>query len=42
MDKFEFIKSVSDILNYFEYILKKHEENIDNPSIKIYVNKIDK
>ena len=42
MDKFEFIKSVSDILNYFEYILKKHVENIDNPSIKIYVNKIDK
>ena len=25
----------------FEYILKKHSENVDNPSIKIYVNKIE-
>ena len=25
---------------YFEYILKKHSENVDNPSIRIYVNKI--
>ena len=24
---------------YFEYILKNHGENFDNPSIKIYVNK---
>ena len=31
--------SVSDIQDYFEYILKKHGENIDNPSVKIYVNK---
>ena len=33
--------SVSDIQDYFEYILKKHGENVDNPSIKIYVNKIE-
>ena len=25
--------------DYFEYILKKHSENVNNPSIKIYVNK---
>ena len=31
--------SVSDIQDYFEYILKKHGENIDNPSVKIQVNK---
>ena len=33
---------VSDIQDYFEFILKRHNENIDNPSIKIYVNKIEK
>ena len=36
--------SVSDIQNYFEYILKKHGEKInkDNKlSIKIYINKIE-
>ena len=41
-DKFELLDgsySVSDIQDYFEYILKKHGENIDNPSIKILVNK---
>ena len=32
--------SVSDIQDYFEYILKKHGENTDNPSIRIHVNKI--
>ena len=32
--------SVSDIQDYFEYILKKHGEDIDKPSIQIYVNKI--
>ena len=32
---------ISDIQEYFEYILKKHNENADNPSIKIYVNKIE-
>ena len=31
--------SVSDIQDYFEYILKKHGENIDDPSIRIYINK---
>ena len=33
--------SVSDIKNYLEYIFKKHEEKADNPSIRIYVNKIE-
>ena len=32
--------SVSNIQDYFEYILKKHGENIDKPSVQIYVNKI--
>ena len=32
---------MSDIQDYFEYILKKNNENVDNPSIKIYVNKIE-
>ena len=33
--------SISDIQDYFEYILKKHSESVDNPSTKIYVNKIE-
>ena len=33
--------SVSDIQDYFEYILKKHGENTDKPSVQIYVNKIE-
>ena len=33
--------SPQDIQDYFEYILKKHGENTDNPSVKIYVNKIE-
>ena len=33
--------SVSDIQDYFEYILKKHSESVDNPSIRIYVNQIE-
>ena len=33
--------SVSDIQNYFEYIFKKHGEDIDKPSVQIYVNKIE-
>ena len=33
--------STSNIQDYFEYILKKHSEIVDNPSIKIYVNKIE-
>ena len=43
-DKFELPDrsySISDILNYFEYILKNHNESIDNSSIRIYVNKIE-
>ena len=32
---------VSDIQDYFEYILKKHNENTDNLSIKMHVNKIE-
>ena len=42
-DKFELpdgSNSVSNIQDYFEYILKKHGENIDKPSVQIYVNKI--
>ena len=30
-----------DIQNYFKYILKKHGENIANPSIRIYIKKIE-
>ena len=33
--------SVSNIKDCFEYILKKYGENIDKPSVKIYVNKIE-
>ena len=33
--------SVSHIQVYFEYILKKHGENVDNRSILIYANKIE-
>ena len=33
--------SVQDIQDHFEYILKKHRESVDNPSIRIYVNKIE-
>ena len=32
--------SVSDIQEYFEYIIKKHETIVDNPPVKIYVDKI--
>ena len=32
---------MSDIQDYFEYIIKKHEAVTDNPSIMIYVNKIE-
>ena len=27
--------SISDIQDHFEYILKKHSQNVDNPSIRI-------
>ena len=43
-DKFELPDgsySVSDIQDYFEYILKKHGESVDKPSVQIYVNKIE-
>ena len=33
--------SITDIQNYFKYILKKHGENVDNPLIIIYINKIE-
>ena len=33
--------SVSDIQDYFEYILRKHGENTNTPSIQISVNKIE-
>ena len=33
--------SVLDIQDYFEYILKKHGEGIDKPSVQIYVNQIE-
>ena len=43
-DKFELPEgsySVSDIQDYYEYILEKHEEDIDEPSVQTYVNKIE-
>ena len=33
---------MSDIQDYFEYILKKHGKNVDKPPIQIYVNKMGK
>ena len=33
--------SVADMQDYFQYILKKHSENVDNPSIRRYINKIE-
>ena len=32
---------MSAIQGYFEAVLKKHGESVDNPSIEIYVNKIE-
>ena len=32
--------SVSDIQDYFKYIIKKHETIADNPPLQMYVNKI--
>ena len=43
-DRFEWLDgaySVSNIQDYFEYILKSHGESINKPSIKIYVNEIE-
>ena len=34
--------SVSDIQDYFEYIMTKHDEDTDKPLVIIYVNKIEK
>ena len=31
--------SMSDIQDYFEYILKKQSENVDNPPIEIFVSR---
>ena len=33
--------SISDIQDYFEYIFKKHQQKAANPSIRIYINKIE-
>ena len=33
--------SVSYIPDYFECILKKHSESVDNPSISVYINRIE-
>ena len=33
--------SVSDIQDYLEYILEKYGEDVDEPSVQIYVNKIE-
>ena len=33
--------SISDTQDYFKYILKKHSKNVDDPSVRIYVNKIE-
>ena len=30
---------ISNIQDYFEYILKNYNENVDNPALNIYVNK---
>ena len=43
-DKFELPNgsySISDIQDYFEYILKKHGESVDKPSVHIYLNQIE-
>ena len=32
---------ISDIQDYFEYILKKHSESLDKPPSRIYVNRIE-
>ena len=33
--------SVSDIQDYFEYIIKKHKISTDNPPVRIFINKTD-
>ena len=42
-DEFElpdWSNSISDIQDNFEYIKKKYGENIDKPSVQLYVNKL--
>ena len=34
--------SVSDIQDYFKYIIKKHEIVTDNPPLTLHINKIEK
>ena len=45
-DNFDYLSdgsySVSDIQDYLEYIIKKHETIADNPPVQIYVNEIKK
>ena len=41
-DEFELLDgsySISDIQDYFEYILKRHSESVDDPPIEIFANK---
>ena len=33
--------SISDIQDYFEYISKKHSESVGNPSVRMYINRIE-
>ena len=43
-DKFELPHgsySISDIQDFFEYILKQHRKDIDKASVQIYANKIE-
>ena len=40
-DEFELPDGSYSISDIQEYILKKHSENVDSPSVKIYVNKIE-
>ena len=40
-EEFESPDGSYSISDYFEYILKKFSESVDNPSIRIYVNKIE-
>ena len=36
-----FIMKIPIIQDYFEYILKSHSESVDNPPIRIYINRIE-
>ena len=40
-DKFELSDGSYSVSGYFEYILKENGEDIDEPSVQIYVNKIE-